>query len=43
MAEKYDANGKKAHPYKIYLSPFFNFFKNYIFQLGLLDGPPGGS
>ena len=41
MAEKYHANGKKAPLYKIYLSPFFNFFKNYIFQLGLLDGATG--
>jgi glycosyltransferase involved in cell wall biosynthesis len=41
MADKYFAKGKKANFIKLYLSPIFNFMKNYFFQLGFLDGQAG--
>jgi len=34
-------NNKKATFTKLYLSPIFNFIKNYIFYLGFLDGKEG--
>jgi glycosyltransferase involved in cell wall biosynthesis len=41
MAEKYYVNGKKSSRLKIYLAPAFNFIKNYVFQLGILDKKAG--
>ncbi len=40
-ARKYFAAGKKAGVVKLYLSPLFGFIKNYIFNLGFLDGREG--
>lgn len=40
-AEKYFAKGKKSLSWKRWLSPAFTFVKEYIFQLGLLDGKAG--
>jgi glycosyltransferase involved in cell wall biosynthesis len=40
-ADKYYRMGKKASWWKIYLSPGFTFFKNYILRLGFLDGAEG--
>jgi glycosyltransferase involved in cell wall biosynthesis len=40
-AEKYLLFGERATPVKIYLSPAFHFFKNYIVFLGFLDGREG--
>lgn len=41
MAQKMLQNGKKSSVWKLVLSPIFQFFKTYIFQLGFLDGIPG--
>jgi len=40
-AEKYFLSGEKATFVKLYLSPAFHFFKNYIVFLGFLDGREG--
>jgi glycosyltransferase involved in cell wall biosynthesis len=40
-ARKYFSAGKKAGVVKLYLSPLFGFIKNYIFNLGFLDGREG--
>lgn len=40
-AEKYFEKGKKSPSWKRWLSPAFTFVKEYIFQLGLLDGKAG--
>ena len=40
-AKKYHRTGKKANAVKLYLSPLFGFFKNYIIYLGFLDGREG--
>jgi len=40
-AKKYFRTGKKAGFVKLYLSPLFGFFKNYIVYLGFLDGREG--
>ncbi|MEO6453665.1 MAG: glycosyltransferase family 2 protein [Ginsengibacter sp.] len=37
-AEKYFISGKKCSWYKLYLTPGFTFFTNYLFKLGFLDG-----
>jgi glycosyltransferase involved in cell wall biosynthesis len=42
-AEKYFKQGKKANPFRIYLSPVFSFIFNYFFKLGFLDGTTGFS
>jgi hypothetical protein len=41
MAKKYFAQGKSAPLYKCYLSPVFNFTKNFLFQSGWLDKKKG--
>ncbi|MCX7760317.1 MAG: glycosyltransferase family 2 protein [Hydrogenothermaceae bacterium] len=41
MAESYHKNGKKFKLYKLILSPFMMFFKNYFLKLGFLDGYRG--
>jgi glycosyltransferase involved in cell wall biosynthesis len=40
-AKKYYRYGKQASFAKLYLSPLFNFLKNYILFLGFLDGKAG--
>jgi glycosyltransferase involved in cell wall biosynthesis len=40
-AVKYFNSGKKASLVKLYISPVFGFFKNYIVYLGFLDGRAG--
>lgn len=40
-ANKYLMTGKRATVIKRYFSPGFNFVKNYIFRLGLIDGKEG--
>ncbi|MGY3215252.1 glycosyltransferase family 2 protein [Mucilaginibacter sp. HD30] len=40
-AAKYYQVGKRASFVNMYLSPFFNFFRNYILLLGFLDGREG--
>jgi glycosyltransferase involved in cell wall biosynthesis len=40
-AKKYYRAGKKANLVKVYFSPAFGFFKNYIIYLGFLDGRAG--
>jgi glycosyltransferase involved in cell wall biosynthesis len=40
-AAKYFEQKKKASPVKRFLSPLFNSFKSYVFQLGFLDGITG--
>ncbi len=40
-AEKYFAQNKKTKAGKRWLSPVFTFVKEYIFQLGFLDGKAG--
>lgn len=40
-AENYFRRNKKTGRLKIWLSPFFSFFKNYFFKLGFLDGATG--
>lgn len=40
-ADKYFRQGKKATFLKRYLSPLFSFIKEFIFQLGFLDGVRG--
>lgn len=40
-AKKYYMSGKRASFIKLYLSPTFNFLRNYIFYLGFLDGAEG--
>jgi len=40
-ARKYYLNGKRSSLVKLYLSPIFNFLKNYILRLGFLDGAEG--
>ena len=40
-AKKYFSNGKKASLVKLYISPVFGFIKNYIINLGFLDGREG--
>lgn len=40
-AKKYYNNGQRSNFVKQYLSPGFNFVKNYIFLLGFLDGREG--
>lgn len=40
-ARKHHMAGKKAGFIKLYLSPCFNFVRNYILYLGLLDGKHG--
>jgi len=40
-AEKYYQAGRKATWLRIYISPCFNFFSNYILKLGFLDGYAG--
>ena len=40
-ARKYLLNGKKATVIKRFVSPVFNFVKNYIFRLGIMDGKNG--
>ncbi|MFN2457745.1 MAG: glycosyltransferase family 2 protein [Chitinophagaceae bacterium] len=41
LAQKYYKKGKKVPLYKIYFSPLLSFFKNYILQLGVMDGAAG--
>lgn len=41
MAERNFIKGKKSSSLKIYLAPAFNFIKNYIFNLGILDKSAG--
>ncbi|MEJ5173411.1 MAG: glycosyltransferase family 2 protein [Hydrogenothermaceae bacterium] len=41
MAESYHRNGKRFKFYKLLLSPFVMFFKNYFLKLGFLDGYRG--
>lgn len=40
-AQKYETNGKRATITKRFLSPVFNFVKNYIFRFGFIDGREG--
>jgi glycosyltransferase involved in cell wall biosynthesis len=40
-ADKQFKKGKRATPIKRFISPVFNFIKNYIFRLGFLDGWEG--
>ena len=40
-AKKYFNTGKRVNSVKLYLSPVFGFFKNYIIYLGFLDGREG--
>jgi glycosyltransferase involved in cell wall biosynthesis len=40
-AQKYYLDGKRSTAVKLYLSPLFNFIKNYIFYRGFLDGRAG--
>ncbi len=40
-AKKYFNAGKKVNAIKLYISPVFGFFKNYIIYLGFLDGREG--
>jgi glycosyltransferase involved in cell wall biosynthesis len=40
-AVKYFNSGKRAGFIKLYISPVFNFLKNYLFYLGFLDGRAG--
>ncbi len=40
-ARKYLRRGRKGRAINILLNPLYNFFRNYIFRLGFLDGPPG--
>jgi glycosyltransferase involved in cell wall biosynthesis len=40
-ARKYNRAGRKANLVKMYFSPAFGFFKNYIIYLGFLDGRAG--
>ncbi|RKR83528.1 (heptosyl)LPS beta-1,4-glucosyltransferase [Mucilaginibacter gracilis] len=40
-AVKYYGEGKEASMLKLYVSPVFNFIKNYLFCLGFLDGKAG--
>ncbi len=40
-AQKMYSKGKKAHWFKLFLSPAFKFFRTYILQLGCLDGTAG--
>lgn len=40
-AQKYHTAGKKSSSLKRWLSPGFNFFKNYILYLGFIDGREG--
>jgi glycosyltransferase involved in cell wall biosynthesis len=40
-AKKYYKTGKKANFVKLYISPLFGFFKNYIIYFGFLDGREG--
>jgi glycosyltransferase involved in cell wall biosynthesis len=40
-AENYFQAGKKPGFVKLYISPYFSFFINYIFFLGILDGREG--
>jgi glycosyltransferase involved in cell wall biosynthesis len=40
-AKKYYKNGKRANLVKLYLSPTFNFLRNYFLYLGFLDGAAG--
>ncbi len=39
--EQYFKNGVKAVALKLFFSPVFNFFHNYILRLGILDGREG--
>jgi glycosyltransferase involved in cell wall biosynthesis len=41
MAMKYFLQGKKAPLYKCYLSPVFNFSRNYLFKGGWMDRKQG--
>ncbi|MEZ0323618.1 MAG: glycosyltransferase family 2 protein [Hydrogenothermaceae bacterium] len=41
MAESYHKNRKKFKFYKLLLSPFMMFFKNYFLKFGFLDGYRG--
>jgi glycosyltransferase involved in cell wall biosynthesis len=40
-AKKYYSSGKRANYIKLYLSPLFNFLRNYLLYLGFLDGAAG--
>ena len=40
-AKKYFNSGKRVSSIKLYISPVFGFFKNYILYLGFLDGRAG--
>jgi glycosyltransferase involved in cell wall biosynthesis len=40
-AKKYYTSGKKSNLIKLYLSPLFNFLRNYFLYLGFLDGKEG--
>jgi hypothetical protein len=40
-AKKYFNTGKRSSFIKLYLSPAFNFLRNYILYLGFLDGKEG--
>ena len=41
LAQEYVKKGKKAHWFKIFISPVFTFIRGYIFRLGFLDGYHG--
>lgn len=38
VAEEYALHGKRSSFIKLFLSPFFSFFRDYILRLGILDG-----
>lgn len=38
VAEEYALRGKRSSFIKLFLSPFFSFFRDYILRLGILDG-----
>ncbi len=40
-AQKYARQGKKGSGIKIFIHPFYNFLKVYLFRLGFLDGTRG--
>ena len=40
-AKQYFRNGIKASAIKLYISPLFGFFKNYVLYFGFLDGREG--
>lgn len=41
VAKEYAARGKKANVLKIFISPMFSFFRDYVLRRGVLDGYDG--